>query len=167
MTDISNLHEISCKACGITLAAGCGCRVGYDYVKPIERAKRAIANTPDKSDRAIAEDIGVSDTTVLRARRTTASKEAVEKRTGKDGKARRQPKKSMTAKRPTKTWIRFHDDIGDYIRRLDRWLIKEPALESDHALELVNVLLIASDELKRLAQTVKGLEICERRIANG
>jgi hypothetical protein len=49
--------------------------------------------TPEKSDRAIAAEIGVSDKTVAKARRATADKSAVEKkRTGKDGKARKMPK---------------------------------------------------------------------------
>jgi len=39
--------------------------------------------SPEKSNRAIADEIGVSDSTVLPARRkTTASGEAVEKRVG-------------------------------------------------------------------------------------
>jgi len=52
-----------------------------------QRAAQAVAAHPKKSDRAIAAEIGVSDTTVLRARKATASHEAV--RTGRDGKTRR------------------------------------------------------------------------------
>ena len=45
------------------------------------------------SNRAIAAEIGVSEPSVRRARRSTASNDAVEeKRVGKDGKARRMPK---------------------------------------------------------------------------
>lgn len=78
------------------------------YLTAREWAAAAIAANPDKSDRAIAAETGVSDTTVLRARRQlTASNEAVvtsrltesttptkdkpKKRVGLDGKARKMP----------------------------------------------------------------------------
>jgi hypothetical protein len=48
---------------------------------------QAIAARPEKSDRPIAEKIGVSSNTVRRARKTTGPDGAVEKWTGRDGKA--------------------------------------------------------------------------------
>jgi hypothetical protein len=61
---------------------------------------------PRKSERAIAEEIGVSESTVLRARRkSTTSHEAVAKRTGKDGKrgkCRRKGRSAGDNKRITK-----------------------------------------------------------------
>jgi hypothetical protein len=54
--------------------------------------------SPEMSDRAIAEDVGVSDRTDKRARnKSTATDDAVEKRTGRDGKARKRPKRAKTA----------------------------------------------------------------------
>ena len=41
---------------------------------------------PEKSNRAIAEETGVSEPTVRRARKSPASNDAPEKRVGKDGK---------------------------------------------------------------------------------
>ena len=69
-------------------------------MRPSERAAKAIAENRNRnlSDRAIAEKIGVSDTTVLRAR--TASKEAVVARIGRDGKVRRMPKRKRHRKTP-------------------------------------------------------------------
>jgi transposase len=67
--------------------AGCGA----PYVPASQRAAAAIAASPGKSDRAIAAEIGVSDFTVRKARKRTASNLAVEKRVGKDGKARKMP----------------------------------------------------------------------------
>lgn len=87
--------RLECSTCGATAEAACDC--GAPYIPAGARAAKAIAGSPEKSDRAIAAEIGVSDTTVLRARKkATASHEAVEKRTGRDGKVRKlpQPKKS-------------------------------------------------------------------------
>jgi hypothetical protein len=54
---------------------------------------------PQKSDRAIAEELGVGHATVSRARATVSS-ETVEKRVGKDGKARAMPERKR-GHRPT------------------------------------------------------------------
>jgi hypothetical protein len=54
----------------------------------IGHAKRAVAAHPEKSNRAIAKETGVSHTTVQKAR-ATGNKLPVEKRVGRDGKARR------------------------------------------------------------------------------
>lgn len=82
---------ISCSACGTTVDAGCDCGVAY---RPAgARATEAIAANPHKSNRAIADEIGVSEPTVRRAR--TASHDAVdEPRIGLDGKVRRIPIRS-------------------------------------------------------------------------
>jgi len=82
------LH-LHCAKCGVITEAQCGCGAGY--VTAGEYARRAIKANPEKSDRAIAEEIGVSRATVDRARKATGSNEPVEKRTGKDGKKRRMP----------------------------------------------------------------------------
>jgi hypothetical protein len=52
-------------------------------------AAKAVEAHPEKSDRAIAAEIGVAPNTVKAAR--TAQNCAVKKRTGLDGKARKQP----------------------------------------------------------------------------
>jgi hypothetical protein len=52
----------------------------------------AVAANPAKSDRAIAEEIGVGKDTVSRARKkTTVAHAPVAKRTGKDGRKRTCP----------------------------------------------------------------------------
>ena len=53
-------------------------------------AAKAVAAHPEKSDRAIAKEIGVAPNTVRKAR-ATAQKCAVAKRIGRDGKARKLP----------------------------------------------------------------------------
>jgi transposase len=71
---------------------GMHCSVcGAPYVPAGTRAAAAVAKNPTKSDRAIAEEIGVSHGTVSRAR-AFVSHETDDKRTGRDGRTRKMPK---------------------------------------------------------------------------
>jgi hypothetical protein len=78
--------KICCSACGVSADAACDC--GAPYLPVGQRAAEAIARNPEKSDRAIAAEIGVGNKTVSRARRTV-SRDTVAARVGLDGKARR------------------------------------------------------------------------------
>jgi hypothetical protein len=89
---------LKCSSCGIEVDAGCNC--GAPYVPAGERAVAAIAANPEKSTRAIADATGLSEPTVRRARKSTASCDAVEKRIGKDGRVRRLPTKKVVADDP-------------------------------------------------------------------
>jgi hypothetical protein len=80
-----------CSACGAEAKAACAC--GAPYVSAAARAIAAIAKNPEKSDRAIAAEIGVGNKTVSRAR-STVSHDTVDKRTGKDGRTRKMPRQS-------------------------------------------------------------------------
>jgi flagellar hook-length control protein FliK len=82
-------RAMQCSACGATGIAACDC--GEPYLPATARAAKAIAANPEMSDRAIAAEIGVSDMTVGRARKTTATGVAVG-RVGRDGKRRQLPK---------------------------------------------------------------------------
>jgi len=80
---------ICCSKCGAKAKPGCNC--GVAYVPAHVFAAKAVAAHPEKSDRIIAREIGVSDKTVAKARKATAEKSAVAKRIGRDGKARKLP----------------------------------------------------------------------------
>ena len=69
--------------------ASCNC--GAPLMSKAQRAAEAIAANPQKSNRALAEEAGVSEGTVRTARRTTPQGYAVadEPRVGIDGKQRR------------------------------------------------------------------------------
>jgi hypothetical protein len=102
--------KLQCSSCGADATASCEC--GVAYVPAGKRAADAIAADAKRSDRVIAERIGVSDKTVAKARKEpTAEKSAVGstnqkaekpfgvgegKRLGKDGKWRkaREPRKA-------------------------------------------------------------------------
>jgi hypothetical protein len=81
--------RLRCSCCGATAEATCEC--GVAYVPPVEFARQAVERSPEKSDRAIAEEIGVDHKTVAAARRATGENSPV--RRGKDGKTRRTPQK--------------------------------------------------------------------------
>ena len=67
-------------------------RISGAYVPAGTRAAEAIAKNPGKSDRAIADEIGVSPTTVGKARQLSTTGQ-LKKRTGKDGKIRKLPRR--------------------------------------------------------------------------
>jgi hypothetical protein len=84
--------QFECSKCGVP--AGCNCGVKVIPTAPtLARATEAIKRNPNKSNRAIAEEIGVSEPTVRRARKATASSDdaVAKKRVGRDGKARKLP----------------------------------------------------------------------------
>jgi hypothetical protein len=89
--------QIVCSACGATADAACAC--GAPYLPAGERAAKAVIENPGMSDRGIADQIGVSHPTVAKARKQSTGKDLpVEKRTGRDGKARKLPAPKANAK---------------------------------------------------------------------
>jgi hypothetical protein len=83
--------KLVCSSCGAPGAGSCQC--GAPYITPGQRAEAAVKANPGKSDRAIAEEIGTDHKVVSRARKRTGAQAPVGKRVGKDGKARKQPKR--------------------------------------------------------------------------
>ncbi len=73
-----------CSKCGAAGEGSCACNEPY-LPTPGERAAEAVAEEPSRSDRAIAQEIGVAPNTVRRARRV-APHGATETRIGTDGK---------------------------------------------------------------------------------
>jgi len=83
--------QLQCTLCGAETHAACSCGAVY-RPKASERAANAVAGHPEKSDRAIAAEIGVSPTTVGKARASTVhTGQLDEVRVGLDGKARKLP----------------------------------------------------------------------------
>ena len=74
-------------------ASGTGsCHCGAPYVPAGERTKAALPANTDKTDRALAAELGVSHMTIRRAREVAGVTNVTpEKRTGRDGKTRRMP----------------------------------------------------------------------------
>jgi hypothetical protein len=61
-----SIQRMVCTGCGAEANASCNC--GKPYVLKSIRARKAIEDNPKKSNRAIAEEIGVGKDTVRRAR---------------------------------------------------------------------------------------------------
>lgn len=69
------------------------------YVPARQAAAKALAKNPEKSDRAIAKDLGITHPTVAKARQeATGNNLPVERRIGRDGRARRPPPKKTPPK---------------------------------------------------------------------
>ena len=82
-----------CSSCGAPGHASCAC--GVAYVPAASKALAGIAETPQLSDRSIAQRIGVNQSTVTRARKATDARASVEKRLGADGKERKLPRRKL------------------------------------------------------------------------
>jgi hypothetical protein len=82
--------QLQCTLCGAETHAACSC--GAFYRLKAQQAAEAVAAHPEKSDRAIAAETGLSHATVSRTRQSTVSSETVAApRTGLDGKTRKLP----------------------------------------------------------------------------
>lgn len=90
-----SIQRLACTGCGAEANASCDC--GLSYVPKAVRAAEAVRANPEKSDRAIAAELGVGRTTVQRAREELAHDGPVEDgpRIGRDGKARRLPQRRV------------------------------------------------------------------------
>jgi len=91
-------RSMECSSCGAAGIAACDC--GAPYMPAADRAAKAIAANPKKSDRAIAAELDISPTTVGKARQlssggqlATAEYSAVDTRVGLDGKVRQMPQR--------------------------------------------------------------------------
>lgn len=83
------VQRMACTACGSEANATCNC--GKPYVPKKQLAADAIAANPQKSDRAIAADLGIDHKTVGAARRETGGEDSPPEREGRDGKVYRLP----------------------------------------------------------------------------
>src|SRR5262245_56232233 len=79
-----SVQRLFCFDCGAETNATCNC--GVAYLPKATRAAEAIVADPAKSNRQIAEETGLSEATVRRAR-PGASHDAPELVTGRDGKS--------------------------------------------------------------------------------
>jgi hypothetical protein len=67
---------LKCSVCSADGTGSCDC--GAPYMRAGERAARAVAANPEKSDRSIAAEIGVSDKTVAAARKASSASSEVQ-----------------------------------------------------------------------------------------
>jgi hypothetical protein len=110
---VETVVRYECPRCGNS------CQCGIPYSAKTVRAVEAVRANPEKSDRAIAAEIGVSRMTVTRARATVPDV-TVDERTGLDGKTRKMPEREVrkdSAESAEK--VRTRDDgLADQAHRL-------------------------------------------------
>jgi hypothetical protein len=85
---------ICCSKCGAKAKPGCNCGVAYAPAHVF--AAKAVAAHPEKSDRAIAAEIGIDHKTVAKARKTVGEKSPT-RRIGADGKQYRATRRMIPA----------------------------------------------------------------------
>lgn len=160
--------RLRCSSCGADGSGSCDC--GAPYLPAGKRAEEAIAASPEKSDRAIAEEIGVDHKTVSKARKRTGDQSPVAKRTGRDGKKRKAPKtkaKAATARKapvadaPENRRVNhitsvIDDAVTDYVEQFNAWLAANPNLSQAAKDSIILFLHTNADKLLRLAQALDG-----------
>jgi hypothetical protein len=82
-------NSLRCSACGATTEAACDCGAGY--VPATEVARRAVIKDPHRSVREVAAEVGVSKSTVSRARNPAKSEGSEVSRGGTPRKRRPDP----------------------------------------------------------------------------
>lgn len=90
-----NRSTLRCTACGVECDAPCECGAPFQLLRPGQAAFIAVTAHPERSDRALASQLGVDHKTVAAAREATGENSPVE-RIGLDGKARRLPANEQT-----------------------------------------------------------------------
>jgi hypothetical protein len=107
-----SIQRMVCTGCGAEANASCNC--GVSYVPKAQRAAEAVKANPEKSNRVIAEDVGVDEKEVRRQRaKLGADMSAPENVTGRDGKsypAKKAKPKVATDSPPSAD----HHKPGDY-----------------------------------------------------
>jgi hypothetical protein len=78
------VQRMICTGCGAETNATCNC--GKPYLPKAERARRAIEESREKSNVALAKEIGVDEKTIRKARAASDQSEP-ERRIGLDGKS--------------------------------------------------------------------------------
>jgi hypothetical protein len=152
---------MKCSRCGASAEVSCNCGVAYVPVR--ERARKFVEANPEKSDRAIAKEIGVSDRTVNRARKnSTATFVAVDApRVGRDGKVRRLPSKKRKAKLrivssndtdaindAINQFSRAYEKlIFDYEKQVLSWIDRSPNVSQELLYGLSNIINTLSSGL--------------------
>lgn len=88
------VQQMQCTACGAEANASCNC--GKPYVPKRQRTADAIAANPQKSNRAIGDEIGVSHTFVNEVRKEHEGGNNFPRvREGRDGKIYRLPEREV------------------------------------------------------------------------
>jgi hypothetical protein len=102
------VQRMICTGCGAEANASCNC--GVAYMPAGQRAAQAVAEHPEKSNRAIAAELGVDEGTVRRVRSSGAEFSAPERKSGGENSSPEKriglDGKQYSAKKPTTPRLR-------------------------------------------------------------
>jgi hypothetical protein len=167
-----SLARLRCTKCGAQVDAAGNCGAPYEPAGKL--AERAIAANPEKSDRAIAKELGVNNATVSRARnRAGVANATPDKHVGQDGKSypakgKRKEANAYDYELPTirrrmgsvdaNSWIRYLLECfeGFYIASL-RWFEKNEMPAEEFKAVCFNIDKV-SNELIKLRQVLELLQ---------
>jgi len=121
------VQQMTCTGCGAEANASCNC--GKPYVPKKQRAVDAIKANPKKSNVALAEELGVSDQTVRRAREELGSTYVEPEREGRDGKVYRLPTREVDPATETKDSFFTLVDMALRITQLDLTTVNSPKVQ--------------------------------------
>ena len=144
---------LRCQECGASAKAACNC--GAPYVPAGQLAARAT--TSGKSNRAVADELGISRETVRRARKA-AGTNVPPARTGKDGKdypakgRKAKPTLQATVNKMAAPPIKL---TQGYIVELEDWLATRPALPELAVVTLLNALNLCAENCERLVEQIE------------
>jgi hypothetical protein len=120
--------RLECSACGATANAACDCGAPYvpSTAEKRELVAEALKKNPKKSNRQVAQAVGVAHKTIAAVRRgleSTGEIPQLEKTTGKDGRDRPAGKPKVTLPRSTAAQISDPGTDADrtaYLLRVDQ-----------------------------------------------
>jgi hypothetical protein len=145
----SKFGKMECSGCGASTDAACAC--GVAYIPAAARVAAAVKASPEKSNVAIAKEIGVSEKTVRNHRPTSDMSEV---RTGRDGKVRRMPKKAVP------TINKFSDQMFSHFNKLYG---KAPDGRDRTPEEVDQMAAVLRAVAQRLVEMAEGLGDCARK----
>lgn len=149
--------RLECSACGAEANASCDC--AKPYVPAMARAAKAIAANPEKSDRAIAAEIGVDHKTVGKARRETGGDDSPPDRIGQDGKkypAKRTPRGFYNEPEPDEEATVEEHETSFWLRIQTARDLAEVPFQGETTSELVEAVRAVASAWNQLAQKLEG-----------
>jgi hypothetical protein len=111
---MTKMPKLFCGQCGARATAACNCQVGYIAARVY--AEQAIKANPQRSNRAIAAQTGISHETIRQVREATANNLAV--RIGLDGKVRRLPMQPYKHVNPSPHELKFVPVAAQLLQQL-------------------------------------------------
>lgn len=145
-----SLQRLGCQKCGTETNAACNCGVPYMPIR--QRVEKYDRENPGQSTRQAAADLGVSNFTVSKARKSGVSDLTPATVTGRDGKSYPAVKPSRAQIDTTNLLIQeVSNGASDFSNHVDEWLEEHPDVSDEALGALAMAISNAADVLAELA----------------